>query len=250
MSDIGGPGGDNVKVIVRCRPLSDMEIQQGHQMAVEVDEVNMRVTANNPAGEVGEPPKSYTFDATFGPNSKQVDLYNRSARPIVENVLEGYNGTIFAYGQTGTGKTYTMAGDRSVPEKRGIIPNSFAHIFDQISKSGDDKTFLVRVSYLEIYNEEIRDLLAKDQSHHLEIKERPDVGVYVKDLSSVTVGGADEMDKIMTLGNKNRSVGATNMNAESSRSHAIFTVTVECSQLGIDRQQHLRQGKLHLVDLA
>lgn len=72
----------------------------------------------------------------------------------------------------------------------------------------------------------------------------------MKDLSSVTVGSADEMDKIMTLGNKNRSVGSTNMNAQSSRSHAIFTVTVECSQLGIDRQQHLRQGKLHLVDLA
>ena len=86
------------------------------------------------------------------------------ARPIVDNVLEGYNGTIFAYGQTGTGKTFTMEGDRSVAELKGIIPNSFAHIFGHIAKSNDHLKFLVRVSYLEIYNEEVRDLLGKDQS--------------------------------------------------------------------------------------
>ena len=111
---------------------------------------------------------------------KQVDVYNRVARPIVSNVLEGYNGTIFAYGQTGTGKTFTMEGDRSVAELKGIIPNSFAHIFGHIAKSGDDKNFLVRVSYLEIYNEEVQDLLGKDQQARLEVKERPDIGVYVK----------------------------------------------------------------------
>jgi kinesin family protein 3/17 len=94
----------------------------------------------------------------------QVDVYNRVARPIVDNVLEGYNGTIFAYGQTGTGKTFTMEGDRSVPELKGIIPNSFAHIFGHIAKADEDLKFLVRVSYLEIYNEEVRDLLGKDQS--------------------------------------------------------------------------------------
>ena len=107
-------------------------------------------------------------------------MYNRVARPIVSNVLEGYNGTIFAYGQTGTGKTFTMEGDRSVAELKGIIPNSFAHIFGHIAKSGDDKNFLVRVSYLEIYNEEVQDLLGKDQQARLEVKERPDIGVYVK----------------------------------------------------------------------
>ena len=85
-------------------------------------------------------------------------MYNRVARPIVDNVLEGYNGTIFAYGQTGTGKTFTMEGDRSVPELKGIIPNSFAHIFGHINKEGKGAEWLVQVSYLEIYQENIRDL--------------------------------------------------------------------------------------------
>lgn len=109
--------------------------------------------------------------------------------------------------------------------------------------------FLVRVSYLEIYNEEIRDLLSKNQKHGLEIKERPDIGVFVKDLSSVSVSSADHMFKIMQFGNINRHVGATNMNEQSSRSHALFTVTIECSER-ISNHQHLTQGKLHLVDLA
>ncbi len=124
----------------------------------------------------------------------------------MDNVLEGYNGTIFAYGQTGTGKTFTMEGDRSIPELRGIIPNSFAHVFGHIAKAGDDVKFLVRVSYLEIYNEKVRDLLGKDQEANLEVKERPDVGVYVKDLSAFVVNNADDMDRVMTIGNKNRKV--------------------------------------------
>jgi kinesin family protein 3/17 len=105
------------------------------------------------------------------------------------------------------------------------------------------------VSYLEIYNEEIRDLLSKNQKNSLEIKERPDIGVFVKDLSSVTVSSADHMLKIMQFGNINRHVGATNMNEQSSRSHALFTVTIECSEK-INNHQHLTQGKLQLVDLA
>ncbi|VDH89907.1 Hypothetical predicted protein [Mytilus galloprovincialis] len=143
-----------------------------------------------------------------------------------------------------------MEGVRAVPELRGIIPNSFAHIFGKIAKAEGDTRFLVRVSYLEIYNEEVRDLLHKDQNQRLEVKERPDVGVYVKDLSAFAVNNADDMDRIMTLGNKNRSVGATNMNMHSSRSHAIFSVTVECSEKGPDGKHHVRAGKLHLVDLA
>ncbi|XP_010767295.1 kinesin-like protein KIF3A [Notothenia coriiceps] len=110
--------------------------------------------------------------------------------------------------------------------------------------------FLVRVSYLEIYNEEVRDLLGKDQLQRLEVKERPDVGVYIKDLSGYVVNNADDMDRIMTMGHKNRSVGSTNMNEHSSRSHAIFTITIECSEKGVDGNQHVRMGKLHLVDLA
>ncbi|XP_014779765.1 kinesin-like protein KIF3A [Octopus bimaculoides] len=241
---------DNVRVAVRCRPLNEKELSISCRNLVTVDVLRGTVSVENPSASQEEPIKMFTFDTVFGPGCKQVDVYNEVARPIVDCVLEGYNGTIFAYGQTGTGKTFTMEGLRTTLEVRGIIPNSFAHIFGAIAKAGEDNCFLVRVSYMEIYNEEVRDLLAKDQNMRLEVKERPDVGVYVKDLSAFVVNNADDMDRIMTLGNKNRAVGATNMNAHSSRSHAIFTVTVECSVKGIDGKQHVRMGKLHLVDLA
>uniref|UniRef100_A0A8C4RBQ3 Kinesin-like protein n=1 Tax=Eptatretus burgeri TaxID=7764 RepID=A0A8C4RBQ3_EPTBU len=241
--------GDNVKVVVRCRPMNERERTMGHKQAVHVDEMRGQIVVRKP-DFLDEPCKSFTFDTVFGPDSKQVDVYNLTARPIVDSVLEGYNGTIFAYGQTGTGKTFTMEGVRAIPELRGIIPNSFAHIFGHIAKAEGDTRFLVRVSYLEIYNEEVRDLLGKDQSQRLEVKERPDVGVYVKDLSAFVVNNADDMDRIMSLGHKNRSVGATNMNEHSSRSHAIFTITIECSEKGTDGDTHVRVGKLHLVDLA
>uniref|UniRef100_A0A8C3L731 Kinesin-like protein n=2 Tax=Phasianinae TaxID=9072 RepID=A0A8C3L731_CHRPC len=248
---------DNVKVVVRCRPLNEREKATGYKMAVNVDEMRGTITVHK-TDSSNEPPKTFTFDTVFGPESKQLDVYNLTARPIIDSVLEGYNGTIFAYGQTGTGKTFTMEGVRAVPELRGIIPNSFAHIFAFLYCSCllfkasllFAFRFLVRVSYLEIYNEEVRDLLGKDQSQRLEVKERPDVGVYIKDLSAYVVNNADDMDRIMTLGHKNRSVGATNMNEHSSRSHAIFTITIECSEKGVDGNMHVRMGKLHLVDLA
>ncbi|KAI1717077.1 kinesin motor domain-containing protein [Ditylenchus destructor] len=245
---------DNVKVVVRCRPLSEQEIRQGHQTAVDVNKSTKSITVSSIGSTNGnnEPAKTYTFDEVFDNQSDQISIYNQVARPIIENVLKGYNGTIFAYGQTGTGKTYTMAGEDEVAERRGIIPNSFAHIFDHIAKCKQDKTFLVRVSFLEIYNEEVRDLLVRSQggvSPNLDIKERPDVGVYVKDLSNVTVSSADHMFKLFQYGNANRHTGATSMNEKSSRSHALFTVTIECSE-GVGQRQHLTQGKLHLVDLA
>ena len=130
-------------------------------------------------------------------------------------------GTIFAYGQTGTGKTHTMVGEKRDPELRGVIPNSFAHIFGHISKSeGQTQSvslvhnfvfgliqissrFLVRVSYLEIYNEEVRDLLSRNPHSKLEIRERPDIGVYVKDLCSFVVKNVEDMEKLMMVGAKN-----------------------------------------------
>lgn len=247
------PGNDecNVKVCVRCRPLNEKEKGNGNQKVVSVDKNRGIVSVRNPTCEQGEPPKTFTFDHVFGDDSKQVDIYNLISRPIVEAVLEGYNGTVFAYGQTGTGKTHTMEGVRDKPELRGIIPNSFAHVFGHIAKHGENNVkFLVRVSYLEIYQEEIRDLLSKDPGQHKELKERPDIGVYVKDISTIVCHNADDMERIMTLGNRGRSTGATLMNERSSRSHAIFTVTIECCDVGPDKKERLRAGKLHLVDLA
>ncbi|KAJ6626778.1 Kinesin-like protein KIF3A, partial [Pseudolycoriella hygida] len=179
-----------------------------------------------------------------------IDLYIDTARPIVDKVLEGYNGTILAYGQTGTGKTYTMSGNPESPQTKGIIPNTFAHIFGHIAKAKDNQKFLVRVSYMEIYNEEVRDLLGKELHKSLEVKERADIGVYVKDLSGYVVHNADDLDNIMKLGNKNRVVGATKMNVESSRSHAIFSITVESSEMDDKGAEHVKMGKLQLVDLA
>ncbi|KAM7538429.1 hypothetical protein Aperf_G00000067747 [Anoplocephala perfoliata] len=145
-----------------------------------------------------------------------------------------------------------MDGIRPIPEFRGIIPNSFAHIFGQIAKASAKSTFLVHVSYFEVYNEDVRDLLVKTRKTKLEIKERPDCGVCVCNLSSVMVHSPDEMERLLNLGSRNRSTAATNMNEHSSRSHAIFSITIECSELlGEEtRRPVLRRGKLHLVDLA
>lgn len=165
-------------------------------------------------------------------------------------MLEGYNGTILAYGQTGTGKTYTMSGNPDSPQTKGIIPNTFAHIFGHIARGKENQKFLVRVSYMEIYNEEVRDLLGKEFNKSLEVKERADIGVFVKDLSGYVVHNADDLDNIMKLGNKNRVVGATKMNSESSRSHAIFSITIESSETDETGKQNVRMGKLQLVDLA
>jgi hypothetical protein len=163
--------------------------------------------------------------------------------------MDGFNGTVFAYGQTGAGKTHTMEGNLDEPETRGIIPNSFQFIFDRVGTL-ENKKFLVRGSYLEIYNEEIRDLLGRDPTKSLDLKESVDSGVYVKDLTSPVVNSAAQIDQLMQMGKKSRSVGATAMNAGSSRSHAIFTVVVECQSEGIDGQDHFCMGKLNLVDLA
>ncbi|XP_043280889.1 kinesin-like protein KIF3A isoform X2 [Venturia canescens] len=241
---------ENVRVVVRVRPLNGKELDGHSKNIVRVDTLNSEITVENPNAAQGEPPKVFSFDAVFDIDSTQVDIYNETARPIVDKVLQGYNGTIFAYGQTGTGKTFTMSGAKTSPQLRGIIPNTFAQIFGHIAKAHDNQKFLVRATYLEIYNEEVRDLLGKDQNTRLEVKERPDIGVFVKDLSGYVVNNADDLDRIMTLGNKNRVVGATAMNVSSSRSHAIFTITVESSQLGEDGEQHVKMGKLHLVDLA
>lgn len=241
---------ESVKVVVRCRPMNEKERAANFERVVSMDVKLGQILVRNPrSGFTHEHPKVFTFDSVYDWNSKQVDLYDETFRPLVDSVLLGFNGTIFAYGQTGTGKTYTMEGVRHDPEKRGVIPNSFEHIFTHISRS-QNQQYLVRASYLEIYQEEIRDLLSKDQSRRLELKERPDTGVYVKDLSSFVTKSVREIEHVMNVGNQNRSVGSTNMNEHSSRSHAIFVITVECSELGPDGENHIRVGKLNLVDLA
>ena len=219
--------GECVKVVVRVRPLSRKEKQDGHEANTKADESRGTIIVENPKGDDGEPPKSFTFDFVFGADTQQKGLYDKAAAPAVNAVLQGFNATVFAYGQTGAGKTHTMEGYPDPPELRGIIPNSFAHIFEEVAKADENTQYLVRASYLEIYNEEIRDLLAKDPKNRLDLKENVDSGVYVKELTSCGVKSTHEIDQVMQAGKKNRSVGSTLMNPTSSRSHSIFTIVVE-----------------------
>eukprot|EP00644_Phytophthora_capsici_P005139 jgi/Phyca11/4262/fgenesh1_pm.PHYCAscaffold_1_\ len=220
-----------VRVMVRIRPMSGKEVQDGRQEVTTANFDRAEVSILNPVAATSEPPKSFTFDAAFGAKSTQQQVYDTAATEIVEAVMEGYNGTIFAYGQTGAGKSHTMEGYGDQP---GIIPNSFKHVFDKVAIS-KNKRILVRASYLEIYNEEIHS------------------GVYVKGLTAQVVKDAAEIDHVMQTGKKNRSVGATLMNQTSSRSHSIFTIVVEClseGSAGGDGKDHVCVGKLNLVDLA
>ncbi|KAM4595891.1 kinesin-like protein KIF3C [Polymixia lowei] len=244
---------ESVKVVVRCRPLNRKE--EAHGSGGSIVDLDLRlgqVVLRNPRAPPSEPEKTFTFDAVYDASSKQRDLYDETVRPLIDSVLAGFNGTIFAYGQTGTGKTYTMQGAWLDPEKRGVIPNAFDHIFTHISRSQSDKQYLVRASYLEIYREEIRDLLDPNHGNAraLDLRESPETGVYVRDLTSCVCKSVKEIEEVMNVGNQARAVGATDMNEHSSRSHALFLITVECSQPGPDGRKHIRVGRLNLVDLA
>nr|XP_015192775.1 PREDICTED: kinesin-like protein KIF17 isoform X2 [Lepisosteus oculatus] len=239
---------ESVKVVVRCRPTNDREKALNCKTVVTMDPSLCQCFIQKP-GATDEPPKQFTFDGTYFSDQTTEQLYNEIAYPLVEGVTEGYNGTIFAYGQTGSGKSFTMQGVPEPPSQRGVIPRAFEHIFESIQCAENTK-FLVRASYLEIYNEEIRDLLGNDTKQKLELKEHPEWGVYVRDLSMHVVHSVGECERIMDQGWKNRSVGYTLMNKDSSRSHSIFTIHLEICNTDAGGKDHLRAGKLNLVDLA
>uniref|UniRef100_A0A3B4F457 Kinesin-like protein n=1 Tax=Pundamilia nyererei TaxID=303518 RepID=A0A3B4F457_9CICH len=240
-------GSESVKVVVRCRPLNDREKALSCKMVLSMNLQRCQCFIEKP-GAVDEPPKQFTFDGTYYIDQTTEQMYNEIAYPLVEGVTEGYNGTIFAYGQTGSGKSFTMQGVSEPATQKGVIPRAFEHIFESIQCAENTK-FLVRASYLEIYNEEIRDLLGSDAKQRLELKEHPERGVYVRDLSMHTVHSVGECERIIEKGWRNRAVGYTLMNKDSSRSHSIFTIHLEICSTSSD-QDHLRAGKLNLVDLA
>lgn len=145
-----------------------------------------------------------------------------------------------------------MEGAKEPKEMRGVLPNAFSHIFDSVALNGSDESpdkFLIRASYIEIYNEEVMDLLSDKRQQGLNLKESAE-GVYVKGLTEVEVKSVEDMDAVLQKGSKNRSVGATAMNAGSSRSHSIFTIVVECCSTDSEGNERIRVGKLRLVDLA
>ena len=227
-----------VKVAIRVRPMNAHEKEQNSTLCVEVD------TVNNTVSVTKTDTKTFQFDYVYPMETTQRQIYDEVAFPIVDSIFQGYNGTIFAYGQTGCGKTFTMMGIVDNPDLKGIIPNAFSHIFGFIKTEGESKKFLVRCSFVEIYNEEVRDLLV-NKSTKLDIREDPKKGTFVKDLTYVTLKDTQDIQKCLDRGNKNRHVGQTSMNDQSSRSHSLFTVYLEIEENG-----KIRSGKLNLVDLA
>lgn len=204
-----------VQVVVRCRPMSNKERSEGFDEVISVYPTRGVIEISNTQTEAQkEQRKVFTYDAVYDAGASQTTVYNEVVFPLVSSVLEGYNGCIFAYGQTGTGKTFTMEGIRGNDELVGIIPRSFEQIWLHINRT-ENFQFLVDVSYLEIYMEELRDLL-KPSSKNLEVRESGS-GVYVPNLHSVTCKSVDDMMNVMKMGNKNRTVGFTNMNEHSSR---------------------------------
>ncbi|XP_077777150.1 kinesin-like protein KIF17 isoform X4 [Podarcis muralis] len=237
-----------VKVIVRCRPLNEREKQLGCKVVVNMDSSCGQCFIQNPMASE-DPPKQFTFDGAYNMSHNTEQIYNEIAYPLIEGVTEGYNGTIFAYGQTGSGKSFTMQGILDPSSQKGIIPRAFEHLFESVQCAENSK-FLVRASYLEIYNEDIRDLLGPNTKQKLELKEHPEKGVYVKGLSLHTVHSISQCERIMEMGWRNRAVGYTLMNKDSSRSHSIFTINMEIYVVDERGQDHLRAAKLNLVDLA
>ncbi|CAH2063647.1 unnamed protein product, partial [Iphiclides podalirius] len=231
---------DNIKVVVKVRPLIPREIEDKlfRQWRVK----------NNTLYQIDQNGKDilngYTFDKVYDETAKTTDVYNDVAKPIVEAAAAGFNGTIFAYGQTSSGKTYTMTG---TDESLGIIPLSVMNLFD-IIKNIPDRDYLVRVSYVEIYNETLIDLLNTEKKN-IKIHDTLQ-GVKVDATVRVTTS-PEEVLQFMREGQANRQTGSTNMNEESSRSHSIFQITIE-SREHIEGEEVgcLNVSQLNLVDLA
>jgi len=264
----------NFKVMVRIRPPLPREIENGHLIStIQTTHDQKRISINEyyniEALDPSNPSEylennnmftthNFTFDRVYDPNSSQNEVYNDTAKPAVMSVLQGYNATILAYGQTGTGKTFTMEGFKfnGQDPQRGIVPRSMEEIFKYIENlsSNSRTTFMVRVSYLQIYNEIISDLLRTDRSN-LHIREDKKKGVFVEGLSEWAVRSPHEIYTLIQKGALNRATAATRMNDMSSRSHAVFIIIVEQMTTTLDEDtgeeyQEIRVGKLNLVDLA
>jgi kinesin family protein 3/17 len=235
---------ESVKVAIRLRPMSSTETAAGYDHIISIDQAHGGVYVTNPAGQK----VNFKFDFAYPDGISQEEVYETTAAPIVAGVLEGFNGTIFAYGQTGTGKTYSMEG-KLVGEHRGIIPRAFEHIFDYIEANSDSHQFLITVTYVEIYNDELRDLLAAQPGESLKIREDPAHGVQIKGVATHKVQKLEDLTVLLNFGKRNRVVRKTNMNAESSRSHSIMSINIE-TLTQIEGGEHVRSARLNLVDLA
>ncbi|XP_060018700.1 kinesin-1 heavy chain isoform X1 [Lagenorhynchus albirostris] len=230
------PAECNIKVMCRFRPLNESEVNRGDKYIAKFQGEDTIMIASKP----------YAFDRVFQSNTSQEQVYNDCAKKIVKDVLEGYNGTIFAYGQTSSGKTHTMEGKLHDPEGMGIIPRIVQDIFNYIYSMDENLEFHIKVSYFEIYLDKIRDLLDVSKTN-LSVHEDKNRVPYVKGCTERFVCSPDEVMDTIDEGKSNRHVAVTNMNEHSSRSHSIFLINVK--QENTQTEQKL-SGKLYLVDLA
>ncbi|MCD9640618.1 Kinesin motor domain containing protein, expressed [Datura stramonium] len=245
-----GPSDSGVKVIVRMRPPTKDE-EEGELVVQKVSNDSLSIAGH-----------TFTFDSIADTKSTQVDIFQHVGAPVVENCLAGFNSSVFAYGQTGSGKTYTIWGpanalleENLTNDQQGLAPRVFQRLFERIEKEQikhADKQLMYqcRCSFLEIYNEQITDLLDPSQ-RNLQIREDVRTGVYVENLTEECVSSMKGVMKLLMKGVSNRRTGATSVNAESSRSHSVFTCVVEsrCKSMA-DGISHLKRSRINLVDLA
>uniref|UniRef100_H3DIZ8 Kinesin family member 15 n=1 Tax=Tetraodon nigroviridis TaxID=99883 RepID=H3DIZ8_TETNG len=243
---------NSIKVFVRVRPLT-----HGTGLTTDGDQsLCLTVTSPNTIRLLSKPePRTFTYDHVADMDTSQDAVFSSVAKNIVESCMNGYNGTIFAYGQTGSGKTFTMLGpselDNFTDDLRGVIPRSFEYLFflinREVERSGQSKSFLCKCSFIEIYNEQIYDLL-DTASASLFVRENIKKGVFVEGAVETFVNSAAEAYQVLSMGWRNRRVASTSMNRESSRSHAVFSMTLE-SKESIN-EVNIRTSQLNLVDLA
>uniref|UniRef100_A0A914NAD1 Kinesin-like protein n=1 Tax=Meloidogyne incognita TaxID=6306 RepID=A0A914NAD1_MELIC len=226
-----------IQVVCRVRPLNEIERKNGSSSVVKFQGKDTVMVTG----------KTYAFDNVFQPNDTQENVYKGAAHHIVQDVLNGYNGTIFAYGQTSSGKTHTMEGVIGESDKQGIIPRIINDIFNHIFNLDDENLeFHIKVSYFEIYNERIRDLLDVTKTN-LTIHEDKNRVPFVKNVTELFVSSPDEVLAAIEDGKTNRQVAVTNMNEHSSRSHSVFQIQVDQENKATQKKL---SGKLYLVDLA
>eukprot|EP01083_Nonionella_stella_P150579 479905_1 len=237
-SNYSGPRkSDSIRVCARFRPFNKLEKSKGSGQCMEISDDAESVSLKDG--------RKFNFDRVFDIDSDQATVFDYTARPLVESVLDGYNCTVFAYGQTGSGKTYSMSGDLGTAELRGIVPRIVEMIFSGIAQADEHMEFTVKVSYVEIYLEKLRDLL-RPSSKNLRIREKK-TGIYIEGVQEVYVGSEEEVLDLMERGSASRAIASTKMNLESSRSHSVFMLTV--SQMDA-RTSSKKSAKLMLVDLA
>ena len=248
----------NIRVVVRCRGRNDREVRENSGVVLSTDGVKGK-TVDLCMGPSALSNKTYHFDKVFSPAADQHMIYDDVVKPMVAEMLAGYNCTIFAYGQTGTGKTYTMSGDMTdtlglVSDSAGIIPRVLDNLFRKLE--ADEVESSVKCSFIELYNEELRDLLSAEESVKLKIYD--DNGGSKKGHGSTMVQGMEESHvksaadgvRLLEDGSLKRQVAATKCNDLSSRSHTVFTVTVYIKRTTEAGEDYVCAGKLNLVDLA